>query len=863
MIPRYPCLGSRNLPGLRGIRRSRSSFARPILTQRHQPRWASLPRAWESTTTGEGKSGHIDAAPNESILWIDNLFPLKLSGLLRAPWKSPDQDLAELMKKFQNSTLGALDPLNMVKRAIPETAPVEVTEILPRLKDGGAFVKFKYPANVSAKDIEAAVSQHLQEKPVKPLFSPFRGVQAGLVNGVPWLEDLHRFPKDRLRVEFVPKNPGEEAVELSQETLYSLFRRYGKIAEITSQPWDSKVLPKYAYVDFAFVRDAIMARNCLHGFVVPEELGGGKLGTRLRMSYEQRAQPHRIWDWISNHPRIVIPVLVALLTGLTVIIFDPIRSFFVKAHVTQRFRLSNSKLYRWLRRRTVYILNLKRDKADQAGLNAVWTHRRDLIDQIQKWLLETAETFIVVQGPRGSGKKELVLDQALKGRSNVLVIDCKPIVEARGESGTIKEMAASVGYRPIFSYANSVSSMIDLAVQSTTGVKAGFSETLESQLQKILETTAAALTDIGISDRDKADSDASLPVDAYLEAHPEKRPVVVIDNFLHRGDTNAIVYDKLSEWAAALVQSNIAHVIFLTNDTAYSKPLSKALPDRVFRQAALGDLSPDVAKRFVLSHIANDAEKDPEATEESKDSGDSSEKQQPWARLLPDLGELDECIGTLGGRLTDLEFLARRLKAGQSPKQAVEEITEQSASEILKFFLLPGKTTDDGEHRWSVEQAWYLVKALANSGSDSPCLRYNEVLLHNTFASSSSAPDGEAALEGLANAELVTLKSRNGRPALVAPGKPVYAAAFRLLARDPVLSAKMDLAVLAELAKLEAKNIDKAEAELAVLGGFPAQPQQTAGRITYLLARIDAAQRKVEAYEREMAALKKVLCSEA
>ncbi|KAI1655751.1 RNA12 protein-domain-containing protein [Daldinia decipiens] len=853
MIPRYPCLGPRSLPGLRALR-TPGSFARPILTQRHQPRWTSVPRAWESTTTGEGRSGHIDAAPNESILWIDNLFPLKLSGLLRTPWKSPDLDVAELMKQFRNSTLGALDPMNMVKRAIPKTVPVNITEILPRLKDGGAFVKFTYPADVPAKEIEAAISKYLQEQPVRPFFSPFRGVQAGLVSGVPWLEDLHRFPKDRLRVEFVPKNPGEEAVELSQETLYSLFRRYGKIAEIVSQPWDSKVFPKYAYVDFASVRDAIMARNCLHGFVVPEDLGGGKSGTRLRMSYEQRVQPHRFWEWISNHPRIVIPVLVALLTGLTVIIFDPIRSFFVKAHVTRRFRISNSKLYRWLRRRTVYILNLKREKADQAGLSAVWTHRRDLIHQIQKWLLETAETFIVVQGPRGSGKKELVLDQALKDRSNVLVIDCKPIVEARGESATIKEMAASVGYRPIFSYANSLSSMVDLAVQSTTGVKAGFSETLESQLQKILQTAAAALTDIGISDRHKTDSDASLPVDAYLEAHPEKRPVVVIDNFLHKGDTNAIVYDKIAEWAAALVQSNIAHVIFLTNDSSYSKYLSKALPDRVFRQTALGDLSPDVAKRFILSHITNG-----EVQLEAKgDLSDSGEKQPAWARVLPDLGELDECIGTLGGRLTDLEFLARRLKAGQSPKQAVEEITEQSASEILKFFLLPGKTTNDGEHKWSVEQAWYLVKALA--GSDS--LRYNEVLLHNTFASSTSVPDGEAALEGLSNAELITLKLRNGRPALVAPGKPVYAAAFRLLACDPVLAAKMDLAVLTELAKAEAKNIDKAETELALLGGLPRQPAQTAGRTTYLLGKIDAAQRKVEAYEREMGALKKVLCTE-
>ncbi|KAI5864282.1 RNA12 protein-domain-containing protein [Durotheca rogersii] len=750
------------------------------------------------------------------------------------------------MKRFENSTPGSLDPINMVRRAVPDTAPAKVTEILPRLKDGGAFVKFNHPADVPAQEIEEIVIKSLQEKPVRPLFSPLRGVQAGLVKGIPWLEDLHRFPDDRLRVEFVPKDPGGEAVELSQETLYSLFRRYGKIAEITSQPWDSKVVPKFAYVDFASVRDSIMARNCLHGFVVPEELGGGKLGTRLRMSYEERAKSHPTWGWISSHPRIVIPVIVALITGFTVIIFDPIRSFSIKAYVTGKFRLSNSRLYRWLRKRTSHILSFRREKADQAGLNAIWTHRKDLINQIQKWLMETSETFIVIQGPRGSGKKELVLEQALKGRDNVLVLDCKPVAEARGEAATIKRMAFAVGYRPIFSYANSISSMVDLALQSTTGVKAGFSETLESQLQKILQTTAGALTEIGISSRQKDDSDASLPVDAYLEAHPEKRPVVVIDNFLHKSSGNAIVYDKIAEWAAALVQSNIAHVIFLTDDSSYSKSLSKSLPDRVFRQAALGDLSPDVAKRFILSHLGSGEAED--GSGEPRGKGP-----RPGGRV--DLTGLDDCIGTLGGRLNDLEFLARRLAAGQSPKQAVDEITEQSASEILKMFLLPGKTAGNGEHRWSVEQAWHLVKALASSES----LRYNEVLLHDTFASSTTYPDGESALEGLANAELITVNSVNGRPSSVTVGKPVYAAAFRLLLGDAVLAARLDLAVLAELAKGEAKKIDKAEAELALLATLP---KQVASRVSYLRSKLEGAQNKVEEYEKEIARLKKVLASE-
>ncbi|RYP92433.1 hypothetical protein DL770_001450 [Monosporascus sp. CRB-9-2] len=741
----------------------------------------------------------------------------------------------------------------MVKRALPsDKIPIKVTEILPRLKDGGAFVKFSHPPDVSAREIEENVSKLLKEKPVKPFFSPFRSVQVGLVKGVPWLEDLHRFPHSRLRVEFVPKNPGEEAVELSQETLYSLFRRFGKISEIKSQPWDSKVLPKYAYVDFGFVRDAVMARNCLHGFVVTEELGGGKLGTRLRMSYEQRTKPHRIWDWMANHPRIVIPILVALLTGLTVVVFDPIRSFFVKAHVSGTFRLNNTRIVRWLRQQTSDIFASQREKAEQAGLDTIWTHRKDLIDQIQKWLLETAETFIVVQGPRGSGKKELVLEQALKDRRNVLVIDCKPIVEARGESSTIKKMASAVGYRPIFSWANSISSMADLAVQSTTGVKAGFSETLDSQLQKILQTAAGALTDLGLEGRRKSDPDFSLPPDAYLEAHPEKRPVVVIDNFLYKNDGKTIVYDKIAEWAAALVQSNVAHVIFLTTDSSYSKSLSKSLPDRVFRQAALGDISPDVAKRFVLSHIRND-----DASRSTEGSKAPSQEKKSENRVVQ-LSELDECIGTLGGRLTDLEFLARRLQAGQTPRQAVAEITEQSASEILKMFLLPGKTTSDGEHKWSAEQAWYLVKALASKGS----LRYHEVLLSDTFRSSLSAPDGESALEGLANVELIGVTTASGRPRSIVVGKPVYLAAFRLLSRDRVLSAKMDMAVLAELAKVEGRTIEKAEAELATLGALPTLPPQTTGRVTYLLAKIETSHRKVEAYEAEMAKLKRTLSKE-
>ncbi|KAH6607986.1 mitochondrial escape 2 [Trichoderma cornu-damae] len=825
-------------------------------------------RAWETTTAAplggvdaegakqdlspseEQESGRFDVKPNESILFFDNLFPLRLSPLLSRRTET-DQQLTDLLKRFNSSSLGIMDPIQLVKRAIPENLPIKVTEILPRLKDGGAFVKFEYDAGLDASDIEAKLLQRLREEPVKPWFNPFRRIRARLVRGVPWLEDLHRYPSPTLMVEFVPPEPGAAAEELPEEVLYSLFRRYGKIADIVSQPADSKITPRYAQIGFPLLRDTIMARNCLHGFVLGEAQGGGKNGTKLRLSYVKREKGHSIWNWLTSHPRIVIPVVAALIAGVSVMIFDPIRMFFIKVNVQHSLRYTDWRIYKWFKSRTGTFSFYKKEEHVE-GLGTIWKHRKDLIEQLRSWLDGSSDTFIVVTGPRGSGKAEMVMSQALGGRKNVLLIDCKPITEASGEAGTIKRLAAAVGYRPVFSWANSISSMIDLAVQSTTGVKSGFSETLESQLNKILHTTATALKRVALSDRHKTDKDAGLSEDAYLEAHPEQRPIIVVDNFLHRNEGSGIVYDMVAEWAATVVQNNVAHVVFLTSDSAYSKSLTKAMPDRVFRTLSLGDLDADVAKNFVVTRVEQDLKR--ETQEEEADQGAEGKKPSRW----PNMAGLDEGIKVLGGRLTDLEFLARRLKAGQTPHEAVEEIVTEDATDIVKMYLL-GRTAD-ADRRWSTEQAWHLIKALA----ESPTLRYHQVLLSPTFASSLSAnaANGEAAIESLADAELITVKTHRGRPQTITAGKALHQAAFGMLVRDRVLRAKMDLAVLNEMAKAEAKNIDAVEKELQLLGGLPRHTGESAGRVMYLLSKLDAGQVKIAQMEREMAGLKKILHDE-
>jgi len=186
----------------------------------------------ETAIQDDDKSGHISAGENESILFINNLFPLKLTSLmLWRPWFTR-RDLADVQKRFETYSRSLLDPVDLVKRAIPESTPITITKIIPRLKDGGAFVKFTHPSDVTASEVEGKIAQALEDKPIKPWFNPFLGIKTGLVRGRPWLEDLYRFPKSRIRVEYVATVDAESPAELSQETLYSIFRRYGKIADI-------------------------------------------------------------------------------------------------------------------------------------------------------------------------------------------------------------------------------------------------------------------------------------------------------------------------------------------------------------------------------------------------------------------------------------------------------------------------------------------------------------------------------------------------------------------------------------------------------------------------------------------------------
>jgi len=175
-------------------------------------RYGETSRRLLTTEIGDGDSGHIEAKPNESILFFNNVLPLRLQWLMWLPLQSD-----RYLEKMSSPKMSGLDPSDILSKALPGDSSVKVTGLTPRWREGSAFVRFLHGDSLSRKDIEKAVKTYLEQYPHRPWWQPFAQIQTRLVLGRPFVEDLLRRPPSlRLKVEFVPATAGS-SVDLSQE----------------------------------------------------------------------------------------------------------------------------------------------------------------------------------------------------------------------------------------------------------------------------------------------------------------------------------------------------------------------------------------------------------------------------------------------------------------------------------------------------------------------------------------------------------------------------------------------------------------------------------------------------------------------
>lgn len=789
----------------------------------------------------------------EALIFFDNVYPrwrAKLWYSRLFGWVAADR------AKFSDSQLKerVCNLIHVEGAPLPQgTVP---GDFVPLKRDGGAFVKFQVPLTTSVKELTKTIEKNCQEnrraheRSIWHYFTPWINFpRAYHVKGTPWIEDMSRFPSSKLKVIF-------EGNALTEEELYVLFRRYGAIVDIV--PLSGSV--SYATVIFKMTDACIRAKNCITGIALNE----GK--TTLHLQYIPIERVNYITNFIGNHQRIAIPVILAILAAIAVFIFEPIRLQFIQ------FKIQS--LYSWdahkdnLLVKAFYIpyrmivssisdgrhflddsleslIGGKRESADLEDLEKdfLLSERNEKANQMKLWICENANTFIIVRGPKGSGKREFVFDHTIKMEDtptkNVLEIDCAALVNARSENLLLKATAGQVGYFPLFTWTNSITQFIDLGLQGLTGQKSGFNETKETQFKNILLLTQVAIRQVALADfsaykcdlerqqqkkLDGGDGDfkySEIREEEYLQMHPEAKPVVVVSNYAYKSDSpNDFTYAALAEWGAQLIQTNVAHVVFITQDSGSILHLTKALPNQVFKSISLSDASYQASKQFVVKQLRDDK-----------------------VAL-----NVDKCLAPLGGRMLDLQAFVRRIRSGEDAEHALQEMILQAAEQITTFFLIPGKQEADAT--WTTAQIWALMRCLSKSEE----IEFIDLVKSPLFALTNATV---ATLSALEKNDLVRLKREKGIIRSITTGRPLYRAAFENLVNDNRAFKLYETDFYKSLISLENAKISLVEDEISKVSSLH-DLRFVKERLDYLSKKLNASTVIVEEYEQKVKEVGKI-----
>ncbi|KAJ3032906.1 mitochondrial escape protein 2, partial [Rhizophlyctis rosea] len=587
-------------------------------------------------------------------LWFENIFPIKIS---------PYDPRYFLFRKYADD---AAKKANL--RLIPTKFehPFIYVGAEPAWKEGGMFVHFQYEGE--PEDVLKKVRENIEGQALRS-WTNFKIIKAHLVEGKPFVDDMiSRIPSRILKVDF-------DGPDVPLETLYQEFRVYGRIADITLPPPGSKDLPRSALIEFVHVRSATSARNCLYGKRVE--------GTKLTIGYQKQPAKWPVWQWMTSHPRIMIPIVLALLAGVTYIIFDPIRVFFISSKLRGRLNLENytngaEKLWSWTKSSVLGTLGRKdAEKDGRLGTASTdgWSERQAEEERLARQLTDNPDTLTLVSGPRGSGKNAIV-KKALHDRKYKIVINCEDLV-GQDDHIIMKRLAQQIAFYPQFNFLVQMSGMADTLIAATTGAKAGLSTTVDGQIRKMLDCLSITLNRVNMEQkraRDKllaqmkskqlAEEKAAKKAlgdgesveriegeERKVDAEGQRRvqeedggeveyPIIVIEGFLSReGGKGAWVYQVLTDWAAVCAEYHLAHVIFISENPSASKMLSKAMSNRLLELYSLSDATPEAAMAFVRRRMGS--------------VGDQEE-------------DLEKVVEAIGGRLTDLELMIQKMRAGLS-----------------------------------------------------------------------------------------------------------------------------------------------------------------------------------------------------
>lgn len=84
---------------------------------------------------------------------------------------------------------------------------------------------------------------------------------------------------------------------------------------------------------------------------------------------------------------------------------------------------------------------------------------------------EFPATIAFIHGPQGSGKSTLLSSALDATDHSSLIIDVKLLNDASSDSAVVASLGKQTGYRPLFTFWNSISNLVDLASVGLIGQK--------------------------------------------------------------------------------------------------------------------------------------------------------------------------------------------------------------------------------------------------------------------------------------------------------------------------------------------------------------------------------------------------------
>ncbi|KAL1411010.1 mitochondrial escape protein 2 [Vanrija albida] len=707
-----------------------------------------------------------------------------------------------------------------------------------------------------------------------------------VVRGRQWTEDLNRFPSNRLRVEF-------DGPDISQEMLYTLFRPYGRLMEITPPAPVPAGNLRFAQLQFSRIEPSVAANNCLHGFSSPTKTADydrKKIDSdadiklaRLRIFYESPLKAHYVRDWVTNHPRLSIPIIAFLIGTLSYTFFDPIRAFFVRSEVEGAWNIEDYSAVRFIRD-NVYqpiMTNLfgtsstsqRRKKKETLG-RASWKDRVEAEKAVENWLSEFPSTFIVVTGPPGSGKHNLINRVVKHTKKQAIEIDCASIAKAKTDVAVIDGLAHETGYWPTFSFLQSINGLIDLAAVGLIGQKAGFATPVDEQLRSMLDVVTIALKDAqGHAEHQRQRARQCAEDDVVLKADREHQLRLIKAGVWHDGRLDCVAGNGImSELGLGQEEPTLNDVdgsivplidgnapidgegvppttgLFDKQAAAAAQPPAQEDPEIDTEAELIATMPIVILRNFAIKPARGDlwnvlSEWGASLIENKVAHviviGEGSTTTKTLTRALPSK-PLDLVALSDADRGNSLEYVREKLGNSGHLRDLDSEDEADIAKlggrmvdlELLVYKVRSGQSVHEAVHDIVLRNIVELRKVgFGDDTEDAKHLQWTRPQAWKIVTELAKKPEisypkllqdfpfkgAEASLKALEEHDIIGIVYHDGRPSRIRPGKPVFVEAFSQLVKDDVFRAQCQIEYNTAIGTKAESEIKTIEDELNTL----------------------------------------------